>query len=104
MVDALLLFGHVLGVVVLVVGIGLEIYAVSAARRAATVAELRLAARPARILPAMMPLATLLMTRGSKRNYGTMTMMSVLILFGHWLDFYQMVMPAASPDQGPHGC
>ncbi|NUR25146.1 MAG: hypothetical protein HOV83_04740, partial [Catenulispora sp.] len=59
--DALLLFGHVLGVVVLVVGIGLEVYAVSAARRAATVAELRLAVRPARVLPALMPLSTLLM-------------------------------------------
>jgi hypothetical protein len=35
----------------------------------------------------------ILMTRGSKRNYGTMAMMSVLILFGHWLDFYQMVFP-----------
>ena len=43
----------------------------------------------------------ILMTRGSKRNYGTITMMSVLILFGHWLDFYQMVMPAASPDHVP---
>ncbi|GAA2059495.1 hypothetical protein GCM10009839_82380 [Catenulispora yoronensis] len=62
MVDALLLFGHVIGVVVLVAGIGLEVYSVAAASRATTVAELRLAVRPARVLPVMMPLATLLMT------------------------------------------
>lgn len=37
----------------------------------------------------------LLMKRSSKRNYGTITMMAVLIVFGHWLDFYQMVMPTA---------
>jgi hypothetical protein len=43
----------------------------------------------------------LLMTRNSKRNYGSITMMSVLILFGHWLDFYQMVMPSAAPHQMP---
>jgi hypothetical protein len=43
----------------------------------------------------------ILMRRGSKRNYGTITMMSVLILFGHWMDYYQMVMPAASPDHMP---
>jgi hypothetical protein len=41
----------------------------------------------------------LLMKRSSKRNYGTITMMAVLILFGHWLDFYQMVMPTAMMDQ-----
>jgi hypothetical protein len=43
----------------------------------------------------------ILMRRGSKRNYGTITMMSVLILFGHWLDYYQMVFPSLSPDHVP---
>jgi hypothetical protein len=43
----------------------------------------------------------ILMKRGSKRNYGTITMMSVLILFGHWIDFYQMVFPAVSNDRVP---
>ena len=38
----------------------------------------------------------ILMKRNSKRNYGTVTMMAILILFGHWLDFYQMVMPVAA--------
>ena len=36
----------------------------------------------------------ILMRRGSKRNYTTMTFMAVLIIFGHWLDFYQMVFPS----------
>lgn len=40
----------------------------------------------------------ILMKRASKRNYGTVTMMAVLIIFGHWLDFYQMVMPGALMD------
>jgi len=44
----------------------------------------------------------ILMKRGAKRNYGTITMMSVLIIFGHWLDFYQMVMPAASGAHVPN--
>jgi hypothetical protein len=43
----------------------------------------------------------ILMKRGAKRNYGTITMMSVLILFGHWLDYYQMVFPSISPDHVP---
>lgn len=62
MIDAWLLFGHVMGTVVLVAGIGLEVYAVAAASRATTVAALRLAVRAARALPVLMPLATLLMT------------------------------------------
>ena len=41
------------------------------------------------------------MKRSSKRNYGTITMMAVLIIFGHWLDFFQMVFPAQSPDHVP---
>jgi hypothetical protein len=35
----------------------------------------------------------LLMRRGSKRNYTTVTFLAVLIILGHWIDFYQMVMP-----------
>ena len=40
----------------------------------------------------------ILMKRGAKRNYGTITMMAVLIIFGHWLDFYQMVFPGPMMD------
>ncbi len=43
----------------------------------------------------------ILMKRGSKRNYGTITMVSVLIIFGHWLDFYQMVFPGISKEHVP---
>ncbi len=43
----------------------------------------------------------ILMSRGSKRNYATITFMSVLILFGHWLDFFQMVFPGPMPDRVP---
>ncbi|MBL7707978.1 MAG: quinol:cytochrome C oxidoreductase [Chitinophagaceae bacterium] len=41
----------------------------------------------------------LLMTRGAKRNYGTITFMALLIIFGHWLDFYQMVFPSPMTDE-----
>ena len=43
----------------------------------------------------------ILMKRGSKRNYGTMTFMALLIIFGHWLDFYQMVFPGPMPNHAP---
>jgi len=41
------------------------------------------------------------MSRNSKRNYATVTFMSILIIFGHWLDFYQMVFPHHYPDHVP---
>ena len=43
----------------------------------------------------------LLMKRGAKRNYTTVTFLAVLIIFGHWLDFFQMVHPATSRDHVP---
>ncbi len=41
----------------------------------------------------------LLMRRGAKRNYSTVTFMALLIIFGHWLDFYQMVFPSPMTDK-----
>ena len=35
----------------------------------------------------------ILMKRGTKRNWTMITFMAVLIIFGHWIDMYQMVMP-----------
>jgi hypothetical protein len=35
----------------------------------------------------------ILMKRGVKRNWTLVTVMAVLIIFGHWIDFFQMVMP-----------
>lgn len=43
----------------------------------------------------------ILMTKGSKRNYTTITFVALLIIFGHWLDFYQMIFPGSSPDHVP---
>jgi hypothetical protein len=40
----------------------------------------------------------ILMTRDAKRNYGTITFMAIMIIFGHWLDFYQMVFPSVMKD------
>ena len=41
----------------------------------------------------------ILMKRSVKRNYTLMTFMAVLILFGHWIDFYQMVMGSVSKER-----
>ena len=38
----------------------------------------------------------ILMSRDSKRKYTIVTFMAALILFGHWIDFYQMVMGSIS--------
>ncbi|MDF2190906.1 quinol:cytochrome C oxidoreductase [Paraflavitalea sp. CAU 1676] len=39
----------------------------------------------------------LLMRRGAKRNYASMVFMAVVIIFGHWLDFYQMIFASIDP-------
>jgi hypothetical protein len=41
----------------------------------------------------------ILMKRGTKRNWTIMTFTAVLIVFGHWIDFYQMVMPGTLGDK-----
>lgn len=38
------------------------------------------------------------MRRSSKRNYTIVTFVSILIILGHWLDFYQMVFPSLFPN------
>ncbi len=45
------------------------------------------------IINFVMPIL-ILMSRPSKRNYFTITFMAMVIIFGHWLDFFQMIMPA----------
>jgi len=40
----------------------------------------------------------ILMKRASKRNYTLLTFMAVLIIFGHWIDFNQMIMGSLSKD------
>ncbi len=42
----------------------------------------------------------ILMRRGSKRNYTVITLMAVIIIFGHWLDFYQMITPGPLKELG----
>jgi hypothetical protein len=35
----------------------------------------------------------ILMRKNSKRNWTVVTFVGILIIFGHWVDFYQMIMP-----------
>lgn len=44
------------------------------------------------IINFIMPIL-ILMSRPSKRNYFTVCFMAMVIIFGHWLDFYIMTMP-----------
>lgn len=36
----------------------------------------------------------ILMTKASKRNYNLLFVMAIILFVGHWLDFYQMVIPS----------
>jgi Ni/Fe-hydrogenase subunit HybB-like protein len=40
----------------------------------------------------------ILMKKAVKRNWTMVTFMAILIIFGHWLDFWQMVMPGTLKD------
>ena len=40
----------------------------------------------------------ILMKKSTKRSWTLVTFMAVLIIFGHWIDFYQMVMPGTLGD------
>jgi hypothetical protein len=41
----------------------------------------------------------ILMKKSTKRNWTLMTFMAILIIFGHWIDYYQMVMPGTMHDK-----
>jgi hypothetical protein len=44
----------------------------------------------------------LLMDRDNKRNENTLLIVSILVLLGHWVDYYQMIMPGAV-EEGQNG-
>ena len=45
----------------------------------------------------------ILMRRGSKRNYGTITMMSLVVIFGHWLNMHQMIFGSVAAEHNELG-
>ncbi|MEO7314032.1 MAG: quinol:cytochrome C oxidoreductase [Ginsengibacter sp.] len=42
------------------------------------------------------------MKKATKRNYTIVTFMCIVIIFGHWIDFYQMVMPGTAVGGNAH--
>ena len=45
----------------------------------------------------------ILMRRSSKRNYGTITIMSMVVIFGQWLNFHQMIFGSVAPEHNELG-
>lgn len=45
----------------------------------------------------------ILMTRGAKRNKESLGFIAVIVIFGHWLDFYLMVMPGGVGEAASFG-
>ncbi len=45
----------------------------------------------------------IMMKKSVKRNYTLMTFMAILIIFGHWIDVWQMVMPGTLYDKAHLG-
>ncbi|TAF33032.1 MAG: quinol:cytochrome C oxidoreductase [Cytophagales bacterium] len=44
-----------------------------------------------------------LMTRDAKRKMRILKLVCIAVIIGHWLDFYQMIMPGTLKDQGGFG-
>lgn len=44
-----------------------------------------------------------LMTRGAKRNKESLGFIAVVLIFGHWLDFYLMIMPGGAGEAASFG-
>ena len=42
----------------------------------------------------------ILMKKSTKKNYTIITFTAILIIFGHWIDFWQMVMPGTLQGEG----
>jgi len=41
----------------------------------------------------------ILMPRPNKRNYFVVSLVALIILFGHWIDFFQMIMPGTKVEE-----